>query len=60
MCNIGYGYSGQEFLNTAFDYAVILKKKSPGDPTFKQSWYQDFIKRWPQIRLAKPEKLAII
>ena len=60
MCNIGYGYSRQAFLDTAFDYAVILNKKSPGDPTFKQSWYQGFIKRWPQIRLAKPEKLAII
>ena len=59
MCNIGYGYYRQAFLDTAFLYIVILNKKSTGDPSFKQSWYQGFIKRWPQIRFAKPENLAI-
>ena len=60
MCHIGYGYSRQAFLDTAFDYAVILNKKSPDDPHFKQPWYHCFVKRWPQVRLDKPEKLAIV
>ena len=30
------------------------------ESTLRQSWYQGFIKRWPQIRLAKPARLAII
>ena len=60
MSNIGYGYSRQAFLDMAFEYAVILRKKSPSDPTFKGSWYQGFKKRWPEIHLAKPERLAIV
>ena len=50
MCHIGYRYTRQAFLDTAFDYAVILNKKSPDDPHFKQSWCHDFVKRWPQVR----------
>ena len=60
MSNIGYGYSRQAFLDMAFEYAVILRKKSPNDPAFKGSWYQGFKKRWPEIHLAKPERLAIV
>ena len=60
MCHIGYGYSRQAFLDTAFYYAVILNEKSPDYPHFKQSWYHGFVKRWPQVRLAKSEKLAIV
>ena len=48
------------FLDTSFDYAVILNKKSPDDLHFKQSWYHGFVKRWPQVRLAKTEKLEIV
>ena len=60
MCHIGYGYSRQAFLDTEFYYAVIPNKKSPDDPHFKQSWHHGCVKRWPQVRLAKPEKLAIV
>lgn len=60
MSNIGYGYSRQSFLDLAFEFAVAIGKKSSNDPTFKGSWYQSFKKRWPEIHLAKPEKLAIV
>ena len=60
MSNIGYGYSRQAFLDMAFEYAVVLGKKSAGDPTFKGSWFQGFKRRWPDIHLVKPEKLAIV
>ena len=60
MSNIGYGYSRQAFLDIAFEYAVILGKKSTTDPTLKGSWSEGFKKRWRNIQLAKPEKLAIV
>ena len=45
MCHISYVYSRQAFLDTAFDYAVILNKKSPDNPHFKLFWYHGFVKR---------------
>ncbi|MES9879448.1 MAG: helix-turn-helix domain-containing protein [Sedimenticola sp.] len=60
MANVGYGYSRQAFLRLASDYATSLGKKAANDPSFGQSWYTRFSKRWPTIHLAKPEKLSIV
>ena len=60
MNSIGYGYSRQEFLNLATDFAVSLKKKSPEDPSFTQAWFDGLKGRWPGITLAKPQKLSVV
>ena len=60
MSEIGYGYSRQSFLDMAFEFAIIIGKKSTDDPSFKGSWYQGFKRRWENIHLAKPEKLALV
>ena len=60
MVTIGYGYSKQEILNIANDYAISLGKKTEFDPTLKHSWYSRFLTRWPVIHLEKAEKLVIV
>ena len=60
MSNIGYGYSRQSFLDMAFEFAIILGKKSQNDPSFKGSLYKGFKRRWPEMHLAKPERLSTV
>lgn len=60
MAKIGYGYSKQAFLDLSTEFARSLGKKAEGDPSFKHSWYAKFVKRWPELHLAKTEKLAIV
>ena len=60
MNSIGYGYSRQELLNLATDFAISLKKKSPEDLSFTQAWFDGLKGRWPGIRLAKPQKLSVV
>lgn len=58
MSSIGYGYSRKEFLNLATDFAISLKKKSPEDPSFTQAWFDGLKGRWPNLTLAKRQKLS--
>jgi hypothetical protein len=60
MASIGYGYSRQDFLNVASDFAISSKKKSANDPPLTQSWYNGFKKRNPELTLAKPQKLSVV
>ena len=60
MANIGYGYSRQEFLALATDFAISLGKKTDSDPIFAASWYTGFKSRHPDVTLAKPQKLSLV
>ena len=54
----GYGYSRQETVNPASDYAVCLglrdKNLFLGD-----RWLYNFLDRWPELKLKKPCSLEI-
>lgn len=57
---IGYGYSMQQYLRLAADFAMSLKKKSATDAEFAQSWYEGFKKGNPTITLAKAQILTLL
>ncbi|XP_046560289.1 MFS-type transporter clz9-like [Haliotis rubra] len=56
MSEIGYGYTRQETINLATDYAQYL---GHGDRTTRLSlrWLYNFLSRWPEIENLKPRKL---
>ena len=60
MNTIGYGYSRKEFLLLATDFAISRNKKRIDDPIFSQAWFEGLKRRWPAVRLAKPQKLSLV
>ncbi|WAR08421.1 hypothetical protein MAR_018379 [Mya arenaria] len=60
MARIGYGYSRQEFMSLATDYAISLKKKIEMDSPLAPSWFNGFRKRNPEVTMTKPQKLSVI
>ena len=43
----------------ARDYAISLKKSEKSKDSLSNSWIYDFLKRWPDLNIDKPQKLAI-
>ena len=60
MASIGYGYTKEEVLHVATNYAVSVGKKSESEPHFSDLWFYKFMKRCGDLQVAKPHKLAII
>ena len=58
MASIGYGYTKEEVLHVATNYAV--RNKSESDPHLGDRWFYKFMKRCGDLQVAKPSKLAII
>ncbi|XP_041376339.1 uncharacterized protein LOC121388791 isoform X2 [Gigantopelta aegis] len=56
MASYGYGYTRQEVIDIATDYAVKLGKRISEKP-FTLGWLYLFIRRWPELRLIKPRAL---
>ncbi|KAK3100399.1 hypothetical protein FSP39_019286 [Pinctada imbricata] len=56
MANLGYGYTRQELVNMAWNYAVILEKRTKTNPLTLR-WFDGFISRWPELRVLKPRGL---
>ena len=44
----------------ARDYAIHLGKSVKSTESLSDCWFYDFIKRWPNLKVAKPQKLAIL
>ena len=59
MAGIGYGYnkSGTQYM--AKDYAVSLGKPTKAKESLSNNWFYGFIKRWPNLKIVKPQKLSI-
>jgi hypothetical protein len=56
MADFGYGYTRQECVDIASDYAIQIGKRSKDKPlTIK--WFRGFIKRWPELKVIKPQNL---
>ncbi|XP_048238250.1 MFS-type transporter clz9-like [Haliotis rufescens] len=56
MGKIGYGYTRQETINLASDYAVHLGYRDRSHP-LSLRWLYSFIDRWPELKVQKPRKL---
>ena len=50
---IGYGYTRQEVVDLASDYAVYLDIRKLDNP-FSLRWFYSFLKRWPDLTVLKP------
>jgi hypothetical protein len=56
MASYGYGYTRQECVDIASDYATLLGKRS-NDKPFTMKWMRGFLKRWPELKVLKPRGL---
>ncbi|KAJ8306503.1 hypothetical protein KUTeg_017048 [Tegillarca granosa] len=58
MAELGYGYARGDFLDISSDYSHFLGK-TPSGFRLSKKWYSGFMKRWPDLKLKTPRKLAI-
>lgn len=58
MAEVGYGYSRQETINLASDYAVHVGIKQKAQ-TLGFDWFYGFMSRWPNLKLNKPRSLEL-
>ena len=59
MASIGYGYNKSGVQYMARDYAISLNKSVKSKDSLSNSWFYDFLKRWPDLKIVKPQKLAM-
>ena len=59
MAEVGYGYTRQETMNLATDYAIELGLRIKSDNTFSDKWLYNFLGRWPELVLKKPRALEV-
>ncbi|KAH3774211.1 hypothetical protein DPMN_175586 [Dreissena polymorpha] len=54
-----YGYTKQECLYIASEFAVQLGKRTKDKP-LSMKWMKGFLKRWPEMRVTKPRALEFV
>ncbi|KAH3694961.1 hypothetical protein DPMN_082407 [Dreissena polymorpha] len=59
MAEIGDGYSRSEYVRLATDFAISLGKRKHSEPCRSADWFSGLKKRWPDIHVAKPQKLPL-
>ncbi|XP_045194784.2 uncharacterized protein LOC123550419 [Mercenaria mercenaria] len=59
MAEVGYGYTRQETMNLATDYATELGLRTKDDRPVSDKWLYNFLGRWPELKLKKPRALEI-
>jgi len=52
MSILGYGYTQQEFVDVASQYAVQLGKRTADKP-LSMKWIKGFLSRWPEMKVTK-------
>ena len=57
MARLGYGYTTNEVVSMASNYATFLTKRDEEHP-FSRKWFRGFMKRWPDLIVTKPRSLA--
>ena len=58
MGEVGFGYSRQETLNLASDFAVHLGTRDSAHP-LGFDWFYGFLSRWPDLKVIKPRSLEV-
>ena len=59
MGDIGYGYTKSEVQYMATDYCKSGGKGVNSENGLSSMWFYAFMKRWPDIKVAKPQKLQM-
>ena len=59
MGNIGYGYTKGNIQFMAADYARSIGKTVKAANGLSDHWFYAFLKRWPDLKMVKPQKLSI-
>ena len=59
MAAIGYGYNKSGIQCMAKDYTVSLGKPIKAKESLSNYWLYGLIKRWPNLKIVKPQKLSI-
>lgn len=54
---IGYPLDRKKFLRLATISAIFAGKKPDGSRVITVAWLQRYLKRWPELKLAKPRML---
>lgn len=54
MAGYGHGYTRQECVDIATDYAVQLGRRTQDRP-LTMKWMRGFLKRWPELKVVKPK-----
>ncbi|XP_046564293.1 uncharacterized protein LOC124273117 [Haliotis rubra] len=60
MSSIGYGYTKLNLQYLAAHFASSQGKKAPSDKPLSDNWFYGFLGRWPDLKLAKPQKLSML
>ena len=56
MASFGYGYTRQEVVDVATDYAVQFGKRTHDTP-LTLNWFRRFVIRWPELHVLKSRAL---
>lgn len=59
MAEIGYGYNASGIKYMAKDYADSLGKHVKAKEALSNNRFYNFLKRWPNLKVVKPQKLSI-
>lgn len=59
MGDIGYGYTKSNVQHMATDYCKSMGKSVISEKGLSSMWFYAFMKRWPDLKLAKPQKLQM-
>ena len=60
MAEIGYGYGVSGIRYMAKNYAESLGKPVKAKDALSNCWFYSFLKRWPNLKVAKPQILTIV
>ena len=53
MADLGYGYTQQECIDVASQFAFHLGRRTKDKP-LSMMWMKGFLSRWPEMRVIKP------
>ena len=58
LARVGYPLSRREVISLAENSAVLLQKQRKNNQVGKR-WFEGFMKRWPELKIGRPQKLSI-
>ena len=59
MGDIGYGYTKSNVQHMATDYCKSMGQSVISEKGLSSMWFYAFMKQWPDLKLAKPQKLQM-
>lgn len=58
LAKVGYPLSRREVISLANNSAVLLQKRGSNSKVGKR-WFEGFLKRWPELKIGRPQKLSL-